>query len=38
MIDRINGELLPLQMFSGDDQVDVVAAAQTVIRYQTVGA
>jgi hypothetical protein len=38
MIDRINGELLSLQKFSGSDEVDVAAAAQTLIGYQTVDA
>jgi hypothetical protein len=31
---RIDVEPLLLQLFAGDDQVDVVAAAQTVIRYR----
>ena len=29
---RINVEPLPLRLFSGDDQIDVVTAAQTMIR------
>jgi hypothetical protein len=35
VIGRINGKLVPLQMFSGSDQVVVVAAARTVVRYKT---
>src|SRR5580700_3198982 len=31
---RINVEPLPLRMFAGNDYVDVVSAAQTVIRYR----
>src|ERR1700733_5063990 len=31
---RINVEPLPLRLFPGDDQIDVVAAAQTMIRHR----
>ena len=31
---RINVEPLPLRLFAGDDQIDVVAAAQTMIRHR----